>query len=67
MAGKTGQAKLIACVKRLFSATFDLDEPLPDTITVKRADLETVLLCWKDTFTAKAPPVEKPVLDPRQK
>jgi hypothetical protein len=36
-------------------------------ITVRRDDLETVLLCWKDTFTAKATTVEPPTLDPRQK
>jgi hypothetical protein len=64
MAGaKTGQAKLVAAVKRLFSVTFDADEPLPETITVRRDDLECVLLCWKEQFT-EAP--EAPKMDPRQ-
>jgi hypothetical protein len=49
MAGKTGRARLEAAVKRLFSQVFDVEgaEMLSEDVTVKRADLEAVLLCFK--------------------
>jgi hypothetical protein len=62
---KSGHAKLRAAAKRLFSATFDLDEPLPEHVTVRRDDLETLLLCWKENFTEPAVP-GKPTLHPAQ-
>jgi len=72
MSGKVGKAKLDAAVKRLFSATFDLDEPLPEDILIKRADLETVLIVFKELYmirklTAPAPPFEAPTLHPAQR
>lgn len=67
MAGvKTGRARLEVAIKRLFSATFDQAEPLPEDITVKRADLEAVLLCFRVRFMAGSVP-ESPNLNPNQR
>ena len=68
MKKKTGRAALNAAVKRLFSATFDQDEPLPEDVMVKREDLEAVLLTFKDkhsTLTLTVVP-EPPQMHPEQ-
>jgi len=60
--GKTGKARLDAVVKRLFSATFDHDV-YPDDITIKRADLEAVLLVFKQKHMLV---VQAPQMHPEQ-
>jgi hypothetical protein len=55
-------------MKRLFSATFDADEPLPEDITIKRADLEAVLLMVRELYRErKASLPFAPNLNPAQR
>jgi len=63
---KTGRIRLELAVKRLFSKVFDVSGVLSEDVTVKRADLEAVLLCFKVREGLGAVP-NAPNLHPEQR